>query len=224
MKNYVVLKLQGPMQAWGEHSFEGLRPSSYVPTRSSVLGLLGACMGIRREEKNKQKELAERIAMAVRVDRRVSPERSGSFLTQQKLTDYHTIKDARENYRGLKRHETIQTWREYILDSEFTVAVWMRESDSTLLEKLEQAVRFPIYTPYLGRRSCPLARPLFEKKIIAANEFAALETVAPPGGEIYSETPGQVRSLKVRDVPITNLKRQFASRIVYVYGGGHVSE
>lgn len=224
MNDYLILKLQGPMQAWGEHTFEGLRPSSYVPTRSSVLGLLGACKGVRRQDRAGLRELEENIALAVRVDGRAMPEDGSRFLTQQKLTDYHTVKNAREDYRGLKSHETIQTWREYLMDAEFTVAVWQRMPEPKLLDKLEQAVKKPFFTPYLGRRSCPIARPLFERRITVENEFAALTQVPPAGGEIYSETPGDVRSLKVRDVPLIQRPRQFASRIVYVYGGGHVSE
>jgi len=224
MKEYLILKLQGPMQAWGEHSFEGLRPSNYVPTRSAVIGLLGACLGIKREEKNRYKELVDSIGMAVRVDMRKSPDNEDKRLIQQKMTDYHTIKNARKDYHGLSSHETIQTWREYLMDAEFTVAIWNRGADETLIENLDQAVKKPYFTPYLGRRSCPIARPLFERILKADSELAALGKVSPAGGEIYSETPGKVRSLKVRDVPLIHQPRQFASRIVYVYGGDYVPE
>jgi CRISPR system Cascade subunit CasD len=223
MRDYLMLKLQGPMQAWGDHSFEGLRPSSHVPTRSAVLGLLGACLGVRREDKRKQGELANGIALAVRVDTRALPHKGGLGLSQQKLSDYHTVKNARQDYSGLKSHATIQTWREYLMDSEFTVCLWVRNNHLSLLQRLVDAVKQPLFTPYLGRRSCPLARPLFEKQVRAEDEFSALKEVAPVGGEIYSETPGNVRSLKVRDVPIIRQHRQFASRMVYIYGGDHVS-
>jgi CRISPR system Cascade subunit CasD len=222
MKDYLILKLQGPMQAWGEHSFEGLRPSSFVPTRSAVLGLIGACLGVGREDRTAQAELADCFGLAVRIDRRRLPGSSERRLRQQKLTDYHTIKGARSDYRGLKSHDTIQTWREYLLDAEFSVALWERHDARQLVDKVEQAVKKPIFTPYLGRRSCPIARPLFEKRLKAEDEFSALNQVGPVGGEIYSETPGKVRSLKVRDVPMIHQPRQFTTRIVYVYGGEHV--
>lgn len=224
MKDYLILKLQGPMQSWGEHSFEGLRPSSFVPTRSAVIGLLAACLGIRREQKERHEALAVNLGMAVRVDLRPSPDHNGKMLIHQKMTDYHTIQNARKDYHGTDFHETIQTWREYIMDAEFTVTLWERQVGSALIDSLEQAVKKPCFTPYLGRRSCPIARPLFETRVKAENEFSALKTVAPSGGEIYSETPGKVRSMKVRDVPLIHQPRQFASRIVYVYGGDHVPE
>ena len=224
MKDYIILKLQGPMQSWGEHSFEGLRPSSYAPTRSAILGLIGACLGVRRENRLQLQELADGIGMAIRVDKRTQPYGKGKFLMQQKMTDYHTVKNARKNYRGLKSHETIQTWREYLMDSEFTVALWKYQNSVLNFDILEKALKNPVFTPYLGRRSCPIARPLFGERLQAKNEFVALAHVAPVGGEIHSESPGKVRSLKVRDVPMVHQHRQFASRIVYVYGGDHVFE
>jgi len=70
MGEFLILKLQGPMQAWGEHSFEGTRPSGNFPTRSALLGLIGACLGIRRNEFVRQRQLADSIQIAVRKDSR----------------------------------------------------------------------------------------------------------------------------------------------------------
>ena len=141
-----------------------------------------------------------------------------------KITDYHTVQDARVESSGLKKHETIQTWREYLLDTQYTIAVWNHDGALVSLDNLETAVKYPIFTPYLGRRSCPLARPLFEKQIQAENAREALQSVEPQGGVIFSDEPGNVRMIRVRDVPIINQPRQFASRNLYIYGGGNVSE
>lgn len=46
MRSYLILRLAGPMQAWGQPTFEGTRPTGRFPTRSGLLGLLGACLGI----------------------------------------------------------------------------------------------------------------------------------------------------------------------------------
>lgn len=217
MRDFLIIKLQGPMQAWGEHTFEGLRPSANFPTRSGVLGLLGACLGIRRNEPERLQQLANSIGIAVRVDER--------NIRVVKITDYHTVKDARMEYVGLKSHETIQTWREYLLDAHFSIALWSHPNAAITLEDLETALRKPYFTPYLGRRSCPLTRPLFEKRLKAANAQEALKTIAPYKGTIYSdEGDDTVRRFRVRDVPIVRQPRQFAARNLYVYGGEYVSE
>lgn len=226
MGDYLILKLHGPMQAWGEHTFEGLRPSANFPTRSGLLGLLGACLGIGRNERDRLQALADSVGMAVRVDERRVARRDGTSrpLRVVKMTDYHTVKDAREDYTGLKSHETIQTWREYLYDAEFTVALWLREGATLNLDTLEIAVQQPLFTPYLGRRSCPLARPLFHSCISAADVVTALQTVAPQGGTIYSEEQISDQMKRVRDVPLIHQPRQFAGRNVYVRGGEHVSQ
>jgi CRISPR system Cascade subunit CasD len=224
MKDFLILKLHGPMQAWGEHTFEGLRPSANFPTRSGLLGLLGACIGIMRNDRKQLQELADSVGMAVRVDARRVAKPDGTWRTLRivKTTDYHTVKDAREDYTGLKKHETIQTWREYLYDAEFTVALWNWSNPTISIDRVEGAVQRPKFTPYLGRRSCPLARPLFEKRVPSVDVLEALKDVAPCGGTIYSESKMGDRMMRVRDVPLVNQPRQFAGRNIYVYGGEYV--
>ena len=226
MGDFLILKLQGPMQSWGEHTFEGLRPSANFPTRSGILGLLGACLGIARNERDRLRALADGVSMAVRVDTRQATRQGGSTraLRVVKMTDCHTVKDAREDYAGLKSHDTIQTWREYLYDAEFTVALWCRPNSVVSLDELEKAVKKPFFTPYLGRRSCPLSRPLFHSRVPAFTELEALTGVAPQGGTVYSEEKADVRMKRVRDVPLINQPRQFAGRNLYVHGGEHVPE
>ncbi len=227
MGDFLILKLHGPMQAWGEHTFEGLRPSANFPTRSGLLGLLGACLGIKRNDRERLRQLTDSLGMAVRVDARGFTRKDGSLRTLRvvKITDYHTVKDARENYAGLKSHDTIQTWREYLCDAEFTAALWSWPHASISLDDVEQAVKMPSFTPYLGRRSCPLALPLFQKRIKEAPDvIEAFKSIMPQGGVIYSEDPVSDRMKRVRDVPLVNQPRQFAGRNIYVHGGEHVPE
>lgn len=229
MGDFLILKLQGPMQAWGEHSFEGARPSGNFPTRSALLGLLGACLGIRRDEYVRQQQLADSVQFAVRKDTRQVETHWGDMKTLPviKMTDYHTVKDARKSYAGLNSHETIQTWREYLLDAEYTVAVWTNEGAAVTLAELEAAVQRPAFTPYLGRRSCPLAQPLFRQRLAAADALKALQSDGKGGGIVYSDVNiGEKcdRTIRLRDVPMPGQPRQFASRNVYIHGGDHVSE
>jgi CRISPR system Cascade subunit CasD len=206
MQDYLILKLDGVLQAWGRESFEGLRPSELFPGRSALLGLIGACLGIDRLDQNSQQSLALSLGFAVRVDQQ-----------GQKMTDYHTVKDARVDYQGLKTHDTIQTWREYWQDAKYTLAIWSTENATILLPQVKAAIRKPIYTPVLGRRSCALSRPLFECEVIAANHLDALALVEPFGGTVYADvSSANSIPLKKRDVPIIHQPRQFASRMVYM--------
>lgn len=227
MRDYLILKLQGPMQAWGRESFEGLRPSELFPGRSALLGLLGACLGIDRLDRKGLQALASSVFFAVRVDP-VFDKVTGKPIPAQKMTDYHTVKDAREDYRGLKSHDTIQTWREYWQDAFYTAAIWMNDEATISLDDIEQAVKRPVYTPVLGRRSCPLARPLFDTRVSADSTLSALALNGETGGTVYSEEfTDNAIPMKMRDVPIIHQPRQFASRTLYMsngQGGQHVSE
>jgi len=219
MADYLILRLSGPMQSWGQPTFEGSRPTSTFPTRSGLLGVVGACLGIKRNERDKVQALADSVRFAVRCDQ-VTPE--GNPARVIKLTDYHTIKDARESYFSLKSHETIQTWREYLCDACFTVAVWLTADARISLGELVDAVQKPRFTPYLGRRSCPMTRPLFVGTCQSDNPKTALDQYQPATGVIYSEIEigsGNGR-FRVRDEPIINLPRQFASREWFVLKGG----
>jgi len=221
MTDYLILRLSGPMQSWGQPTFEGTRPSSTFPTRSGLLGLMGACLGIKRTERDRLQAVADSVRFAVRCDQMMV---EGSSVPVTKLTDYHTIKDARESYSGLKRHETIQTWREYLCDASFTVAVWLTDGASIPFGDLVEAVQKPRFTPYLGRRSCPMTHPLFVDTCQADNAKVALDQYQPANGVIYSEVEigSANRRLRVRDEPIINLPRQFASREWFVVKGGEV--
>jgi CRISPR system Cascade subunit CasD len=230
MTEFLILKLQGPMQAWGEHSFEGIRPSGNFPTRSALLGLLGACLGIRRNEYIRLQQLADSVQFAVRKDSRQVKKFGGDVKTLPviKMTDYHTILEARKKYIGVKTHEnSIQTWREYLLDAEYTVTVWTNEGAEVCLAELEAAVQKPVFTPYMGRRCCPLAQPLFRQRLEAADALKALQSVGQGGGVVYSDiniSGTSDQTIRLRDVPMPGQPRQFASRNVYIHGGDHVSE
>lgn len=213
MRQHLILKLEGPMQSWGQHSFEGLRQSAAFPGRSALLGLLAACLGIDRQDKEQQGALARSVGFAVRCDQ-------GQW-QPQKMTDYHTVKNARVGYCGLKSHETIQSWREYWQDAKYTVAVWNLPGATVTLEQLRAAVMKPLFTPVLGRRSCPLARPLFESITQAPDAVCALAQIEPVVGVVYSEEGSdKQQQLQLRDVPIISQPRQFANRRVFIHSLG----
>ena len=71
MPRFLILRLDGPMQAWGTHTYEDFRPSNLYPTRSGLLGLLAACLGIERIDLDGQSNLAASVEFSVRIDSQV---------------------------------------------------------------------------------------------------------------------------------------------------------
>lgn len=220
MPHFLILRLDGPMQAWGTHTFEDFRPSNLFPTRSGLLGLLGACLGIDRSDHAGLKQLAESVEFAVRVDRSVlRPEAEEPVQkVAVKLPDFHTVLAARK-VDGSANKNPIVSRREYLFDAAFTVAIGEKRGAPLTLEAIARALRHPCFTPVLGRRACPITRPLLDAgPVDAADAKAALANTLPSGGMIYAEGElGSEQPMRIRDVPMHGRHRQFGTRQVYVH-------
>jgi CRISPR system Cascade subunit CasD len=214
MPRYLILQLDGPMQAWGTHTFEDFRPTNSFPTRSGLLGLLGACLGIERRDHAGLEQLAASVEFTVRADRDANKPKKKPV----KLADFHTVLAARK-VDGSANKNPVVTRREYLFDAAFTVAIGEKPGSPITLDKIAEALRHPCYTPVLGRRSCPITRPLLEGEAIEASDAkVALASVIPVGGLIYAE--GDLKSaqpLRIRDVPMHGRNRQFGTRQVFVH-------
>jgi len=218
MPTFLILRLDGPMQAWGTHTFEDFRPSNLFPTRSGLLGLLGACLGLERNDLAGQAQLASSVEFSVRVDQTLARPGLDQPVSKRnvKLPDFHTVMDARK-VDGKANKFPVVSRREYLFDAAFTVVAGSKPDASITLAQLAEALRYPVYTPSLGRRSCPLARPLLEGELEAEDALAALAKTTPAGGLVYSETQASDQPLRLRDVPLHGHKRQFGTRLVYLH-------
>lgn len=218
MYSFLILKLDGVMQAWGDHTYEDYRPTVNFPTRSGLLGLLAACMGIERTDVTRLTELDKSLFFSVRDD----SERS------VKLTDFHTVMNARKVDIRKSREYPVVSRREYLCDAKFTVAVELSEHASIPFETIKHGLQQPVYTPVLGRRSCPISRPLLVCTVEAVDALAALNQFEPNPGVVYTDSPQlrNDRQIRLRDVPRHARVRQFATRMVSVYpkGSAHVPE
>lgn len=100
------------------------------------------------------------------------------------LTDFQTAEVPRKTGYATRREEilevvrqkrsevkfsgTILSRRDYRQDAFAAVALWARESAPHTLAELRDALLAPVFTLYLGRKSCPLALPLMP--VIASAE------------------------------------------------------
>lgn len=225
MARFLILRLDGPMQSWGTHTYEDYRPSNLFPTRSALIGLLGACLGIDRSDRRSLDTLGRGIDLTVRVNHttwRPEWQNKGRKAKKSpvKMTDYHTVLEARRANRPPKPRETIETRREYLFDASFTVAIGERGEAVYDLDTIAMRLKKPVYTPFLGRRSCPIACPLFfDEWQEAVNGKAALEKTPLGNGTIYAESTelASNQRLLMRDVPQFGLHRSFGTRTVFIH-------
>lgn len=221
MPRFLIMRLDGPMQAWGGHTFEDFRPSYLFPTRSGLLGLVAACLGIERDDHSRQEALATSLDFTVRADTGALRPEPGDAV-QPKLTvrlaDFHTVLAARR-VDGKPSPYPVVSRREYLFDACFTVAVGERADAAVKLDEVAAGLKRPVFTPFLGRRACPLARPLFDRFDEADTALAVLEKVAPHNGTVYAESAAlrSAQQLLLRDVPKHRRHRQFGTRKVYIH-------
>lgn len=140
----LLLRLQGPMQAWGTTSRFDERDTQLEPSKSGVLGLVCAALG--RDRAEAVDDLAA-LRMGVRVDREGVP-----------MRDYQTatgVVIASSGKADLGR--TVVSPRFYLSDAVFLVGL---EGERALLERIHLALKQPFWPLALGRKSFVPSAPV----------------------------------------------------------------
>lgn len=168
----LIFQLQAPLASWGEVAVGEYRPSSEYPSQSAIRGLLGAAFGVDRSNDAMQTLLRTGYRLAIGV------------LSQGRLLrDYHTAQvpsrtDLKNRPRATRKDElslpktdlnTILSSRDYRQDAAALVAIQTMENAPYSLIQLAEALKKPKFVLYLGRKSCPVAAPLYPRILSAAN-------------------------------------------------------
>lgn len=192
--DYLIFQLHGPLASWGTPAVGEVRPTSDHPGRSALIGIVAAALGIRRDDAAGQQALAESVVFGVK---QITP---GSF-----IRDFHTVQVPKRNrnrqYATRKeemafssdRLNTIISRREYRCDGLWYVAVSLTPQSDWSLEDITEALRCPVFTLYLGRKSCPPAAPLAPSIVRNAEGLAEAFSVGFPDFH-----PSQTRYLGTR--------------------------
>ncbi len=153
----LALLLDGPMQSWGHGSRFERRTTALHPTRSAVLGIIAAALGIDKHAPDEATQLAGLDALHVTTVKLDKRDGRGRELPIQRLEDYHTVTGIRRASGKVDEEATVQTYRHYLLDARFAVLI---EGPPGLLEEIAAALRNPKWGVWLGRKCCLPASPL----------------------------------------------------------------
>lgn len=201
MREYLVFTLTATLAAMGGPAGHERRGTETWPGRSAVLGILAAALGVRR---NGDFSALDRLGLAIAV-----------FEQGGYLRDWHTVqtvptaavKGPQTRAQALKAAssgnalKTTITKRDYRVAPLYGVAVW--DGD---LDHLRQALETPVFTLYLGRKSCPLAFPVSPKIVRTDDPATALRNVELPSwcvktrAEIMVSSPEDLNGLKAKQV------------------------
>lgn len=214
MSRFLVFCLHGPLCSWGEVAVGEERTSQAHPTRSAVMGLVAAALGLRRSQEDDLLALDRSLGLALRV-----------ISSGRPLTDFHTIEvpKAKKNVRHATRRAELLaakeqddnpmlSFRHYRQDAFYLACLWEKETPPPWpLKDIRQALERPVFIPSLGRRSCPPALPFapclveaegLGQALAAERAFTTeaevrerLMRLAPGKGEVFwDEDAGEVAS------------------------------
>lgn len=158
----LMFHIGGAMGSWGTAFTGTYRTSDLHPTKSAMIGIISAALGLDRGDVEGQRFLFTDYDYVVSCA-------DGA----ERIADYHTVGAARIPSKqevivgGYRRHElkrdgqnTILSRREYVCNGYFTVFVIPHDDARVPLETLRDAMIRPRYVLYLGRKSCPPSFPM----------------------------------------------------------------
>lgn len=175
MTEFLVFRLAAPYASFGAVAVGERRPTWDRPSKSQVVGLVAAALGIERSEEARQAALAQAFLFAVRVDD-----------AGRVQSDYHTTQVApqRRNRRFATRAEelavdktglkTILSRRENRLGTYYTVALTKAGGQGEIPSLADIAAKLaaPIFVPFAGRKANALMLPM-APEIVAADDVEA---------------------------------------------------
>lgn len=184
MTGFLLFTLYAPLASWGEIAVGEARGSWDRPSRSAVLGLLAAALGITREDQDGHDALDASYGLAVRLD-------AGGA----SLMDYHTAQTAaeaeikkafgkerpttRRALLAVAERQTILSRRELREDALATACLWAREGARWPLGALKRALERPAFTLYAGRKANAFGLPV-SPVIVEAESLAGAFAQRPP--------------------------------------------
>ncbi|MFZ1431152.1 MAG: type I-E CRISPR-associated protein Cas5/CasD [Geminicoccaceae bacterium] len=193
----LILRLDGPLMAFGDVAVDEIRPTRRLPTLSMLTGLLGNALGYDHGDGHALQRLQDRLLIAARLDH---PGRT--------IVDYQTAEIAKKDPMWTTRGKPAERaggdqsysgpvlrYRHYVADAVVTVAVSLEPAgEAPTLDHLEEALRRPARPLFLGRKGCPPARPLLVGRSQEVDGFAeALDAI--PVEQRRGEHSGTVATL-----------------------------
>jgi len=186
---YLALLLDGPLQSWGLASRFQRRSTGLYPTKSGVIGIICAAMGLAKDSPEEHqnlprlRDLRMQVVLLPRAKRwipRPQPNRRSDWLEPRRIEDYHTVgggfdpgseaDSVPRTASGKPDKDATVSSREYLFDARFGVIL---EGESNVLNDAAKALRNPIWGTWLGRKSCIPAAP-----VLAGGPFDSREKEA----------------------------------------------
>lgn len=220
---HLALRLEGPLQSWGFEDRFNRRKTGLLPTKSGLLGICCAALGVEKgtgDEKIWLGKLNDLRCLVIAVPRSDPRWDDAPVLTVRRMEDYHTVLGTR-SADGKVKDTAVLTHRTYLNDASFAVVF---SGDSETIRLLGDALADPVWGVWLGRKACipasPILRGIFESEDAALNQLLGDRSLAEFTRQREAASFGEGTDT-LMDSPITFGKvRQFAPRRVKLLRAG----
>ena len=184
MSDSLAFLIDAPMQSWGASSKFQRRETESWPTKSALIGVIAAAMGIDKHSPDEADQLAPLTQFAFSVFR--WPKDHPSI----RLSDFHTIGGGYDKRRsseilhiprrasGVPVDNAVLTRRTYLTDARF-IAIF--QGEMAVLERISAALLDPVWGIWFGRKTCIPAMPL--SPVLAETPREALAKLLQQLGE-----------------------------------------
>lgn len=173
----LAIYLDAPLQAWGASSKYQYRETNHFPTKSALIGLLAAAVGVDKHDPDEAEHIAPLNALRLIVAK--IPQ---AKIQSGRLSDFHTIGGGFNKDAGLREKlsiprkasgapfGTVITRRAYLTDARF---IALFQGPEKVLSPLKDALLNPVFGVWLGRKTCIPASPLTPTLAESPNEALA---------------------------------------------------
>ena len=190
----LLLRFDSPMQSWGTTLKLKNHDTQPYPSKSGVIGMIGAAIGIRRDD---DKSISDLVCLkfGVRIDRQ------GTI-----IDDFH-VSEVSEKEKKIGH-------RKYLSDACFTCGI---EADEKTLDKIKYALLHPAYPLFAGRRGCPVTAELVQDIVPEGiPESLAYDSQEGHKTIIFDSEEGFGGAVKDIPVSFSPFNRQYRYRFVEI--------
>lgn len=227
MSKYLCLWLEADLQSWGVESKFSRKETLSFPTKSGILGIILASMGLKGHQ-------TDLLAKLNNLDMQVKAY-CPHAIHYSTNTDFHMVGsgyDASDGFQSQfipKRADGKSavgsgaklTYRTYLQDIAF--AVFLEISDS-LVSEVTTALCEPIYDSYLGRKSCAPSEFIFQGcyddlrgALDKADQLASDKNKHSVFTVIQTQESDYSSDIVIQDVPLSfGDDKQYRSRFVKI--------
>lgn len=158
----LILRLRGPMMAFGDVAVDEIRQTDILPGMSEITGLIANALGWIFQDVEKLQRLQDRLQLASREDREgilLRDYQTARLNSGDSLWRTDGVKAERSG--GSKGDFTVQRYRFFRSDAAVTVLITLDPAnESPTLEEIRDALRHPARPLFIGRIGCPPSQPI----------------------------------------------------------------